>query len=126
MSFPKLCFRVAGCWGLVSILPLFFLYDLISRKNPPAITHPEYYFGFLFVTFAWQVGFLIIAHDPVRHRPLMFPAMIEKFGYGLSCLVLTAMHLSSRSTALFGVIDLLLGLSFFVAWKMTPSRLGLQ
>lgn len=46
MTFPKLCFRVAGCWGLVSILPLFFLYDLISHNNPPAITHPEYYFCF--------------------------------------------------------------------------------
>ena len=33
----------------------------VGRDYPPAITHPEYFYGFLGVAAAWQVAFLVIA-----------------------------------------------------------------
>jgi hypothetical protein len=42
----------AGVWGLVVVSPLYFLFDEIGRQNPPAITHPEFFYGFVAVTLA--------------------------------------------------------------------------
>src|SRR5215510_13436828 len=71
MKFTKVLFFVAGIYGLVALAPQYFL----ERKNgldfPPAITHPEYYYGFLGVAIAWQLAFLILSRDPVRYRPFM-------------------------------------------------------
>jgi hypothetical protein len=36
------------------------MFDLIGRQNPPAITHPGFYYGFITVGLAWQVAFLVI------------------------------------------------------------------
>ncbi len=121
MRFSKLCFSIAGWWGILSLTPLFFAFDAVGSKNPPAITHPEYYYGFLCVALAWQVGFLVIARDPLRFRTMMVPAMIEKFGYALCCFVLVARHLALGTTAMFGGLDLLFGIGFFVAWRRSAA-----
>src|SRR5712691_7809563 len=78
MRFARRVFVTAGIWGLLVVPPLYFLFDTIGRQNPPAITHPEYYYGFTSVTLAWQFAFFVIASDPARFRPLMPPAIAEK------------------------------------------------
>ena len=55
-----------------------------------AITHPEYFYGFIGVGLAWQVAFLIIATDPRRYRPLIIPSIIEKFSFAAAIAVLFA------------------------------------
>jgi len=72
LRFAKIVFRIAGVWGFVVLIPLYFLLDLIGRQYPPAITHPDFYYGFVGITLVWQVAFLVIANDPVRFRPMMF------------------------------------------------------
>ena len=37
---PGLCFWIAGIWGVLVITPLYFMFDLIGRNDPPPITHP--------------------------------------------------------------------------------------
>jgi hypothetical protein len=37
MKFAKLVFRVAAVWGVLMITPLYFLFDAISRNDPPRI-----------------------------------------------------------------------------------------
>ena len=69
MTFARLVFRIAGVWGLLLLAPLYFMFDLIGRQDPPPITHPAFYYGFAGVALAWQIAFFIIAHDPVRFRP---------------------------------------------------------
>lgn len=81
MRFARVVFFIAGIWGFLVVTPLYFMYDVIGREYPPAVTHPDFYFGFLSVTLAWQVAFLLIATDPIRLRPLMIGAAVEKFGY---------------------------------------------
>jgi hypothetical protein len=108
MRFAKWIYRVSGIWSFICILPLFFLYDFISDRNPPRLSHPEFYYGFLCVSFAWGLAFLTISADPQRFRSIMPASIVEKAGYGVFALVLAARGLSPSSQAIFGVIDLTL------------------
>lgn len=121
MRLSKVCFSVAGWWGIISLPPLLFTYNLVGKMNPPPLTHPEYYFGFLTIAFAWQIGFLVISADPERYRSMMVPAILEKFGYALACFVLVGRHASAPSTALFGALDLLFGVGFLISWRSLGS-----
>ena len=96
MKFAKIVFWIAGIWGVLMLTPLYFIFDMIGRNDPPPITHPAFYYGFVSVGLAFQVVFIVIARDPVRLRPMMIPSMLEKFGYGATLLV----ALSAESPAL--------------------------
>ena len=123
MKFAKVVFWVAGIWGLVVITPLYFMFDLIGQKDPPAITHPGFYYGFVGVALAWQVAFIFIARDPVRMQPMMIPSVIEKFLWGIAVTVLVAQGRMHPSDMMFAATDTLLGVLFVVAyWKTREKR----
>src|SRR5262249_47024559 len=81
MRFAKWVFVLAGITGIVMIVPPYFLEQQFGRDNPPEVNHPEFYYGFLGVTLAWQCMFLVIATDPKSYRMAMLPAMLEKAGF---------------------------------------------
>jgi hypothetical protein len=119
MKFAKIVFGIAGVYGLLVITPLYFTYNMIGRLDPPPLTHPQFYFGLLGVTMAWQFVFLVIATDPSRFRPMMILALVEKVSYVLAVVVL---YLQSRMTplqSLTAVPDALLGLLFVFAFFKT-------
>lgn len=121
MKFTKVVFWVAGIWGLLVITPLYFMFDLIGRKDPPAITHPGFYYGFVGVALAWQIVFLVIARDPVRLRPMMIPSVLEKFTYGIAVMALVMQGRMHRSDLVFAATDSILGLLFVIAYLGTRS-----
>jgi hypothetical protein len=121
LKFAKVVFTVAGIWGIVVTLPLYFLYDFIGRQSPPAINHPEFYYGFAGVTLTWQVIFLLIARDPARYRVMIIPSILEKFSYVIANLVLFANQRMSASQALPSTTDLMLALLFIAAFLKTRS-----
>ena len=121
MKFAKVVFWVAGIWGLLVITPLYFMFDLIGRKDPPAITHPGFYYGFVGVALAWQIAFLVIARDPVRLRPMMIPSVVEKFSYGTALVALVMQGRMHRSDLVFAATDSILGLLFVIAYLGTRS-----
>src|SRR4029453_13013730 len=86
--FPRRVFLTAGIYGLIVMLPQYFLEARTGRDYPPPITHPEYFYGFAGVTIAWQLVFLITARDPIRYRPIMLAAMFEKISFGAAAIVL--------------------------------------
>jgi hypothetical protein len=47
MKFAKLVFTIAGVYGILVILPQYFLEAKNGRDFPPPINHPEYYYGFI-------------------------------------------------------------------------------
>lgn len=47
MKFAKIVFYVAFAWGILILAPLYFMFDTIGRQDPPAITRPGFYYGFL-------------------------------------------------------------------------------
>lgn len=124
MRFARVVFLLAGLYGFATLLPLYALEDRIAIDSPPAVTHPEFYYGFIGVALAWQFLFLMIARDPVRLRPAMWAGAVEKLLYGAATVVL---HLQGRlATAglAFGVVDLALGALFVLAFVLTrPAAL---
>jgi drug/metabolite transporter (DMT)-like permease len=122
MKFARVVFWFAGVLGFLEITPLYFFYDTVGRRTPPPLTHPDFYYGFVGVALAWQLAFLIIGSDPARYRQMMIPAVVEKFLYGATLIVL---YLQERigPKQMFGLSDLILGSLFVVAfWKTPPAR----
>ena len=126
MKFAKIVFRVAGLWGLAVRTPLYFLFDLVGRQYPPAITHPDFYYGFVGVGLAWQVAFLVIASDPIRFRLMMFPAMLEKFIFVISLCALYAQRRLQGGQLMVAVPDMALGILFVAAFLKTPARVMIE
>ena len=120
IRFSRFVFRLAAFVGLVEIVPLYFSEGVINRMQPPAITHPEFYYGFVGVALAWQFAFLIIAQDPVRYRPIMLPSILEKLGFGGACVVLFALQRLSPSMLAGGIVDLIFAALFAYAYVKTP------
>src|SRR5579884_36129 len=78
MKFARIVFLVAGIYGLIVIAPLFFMEGVVNSTTPPAITHPEYYYGFAGTALVWQIFFIVLSRDPLRYRPMMLMAVLEK------------------------------------------------
>lgn len=106
---------MAGVYGLIVMLPNYFLEEKMGEDYPPAITHPEYFYGFVGIGVAWQVAFLVIATDPARYRPLLVPILLEKGTFGIAAIVLFSHGRVPLTILAFGIIDLVLGSLFFVA-----------
>ena len=123
MKFAKIVFWSAGVWGVLILPPLYFMFDLIGRQDPPPITHPGFYYGFVSVGLAFQVAFIVIALDPVRLRPMMIPAILEKVGGGLSFVILYMQHRLTPGDLALGCIDLLFGILFVAAFIKTARNL---
>jgi hypothetical protein len=118
LIYARWVYAIAGLWGLLILVPMYFLEDTISRSDPPAITHPEYFYGFVGVAVAWQLAFLVIASDPVRFRPVMLATIVEKFSYGIAVLVLMNQGRIAGGPAFGGVVDLVLGVFFIAVYVM--------
>ena len=124
MKFARVLFLIAGIWGLLVITPLYFLFDKIGQQDPPAITHPGFYYGFVGAGLAWQFVFFVIAKDPARFRPLMLPSVFEKFSYTVAGAILLRQGRMHGSDTIFVVVDFLLGVMFLLAFFRTASGLS--
>lgn len=122
MKFAKTVFLAAGILGLILLLPQYFLEHRNGIDFPPPITHPEYFYGFIGVASAFQLVFIIISRDPVRYRPLMPAAVVEKFSFAGACLALFALGRVHPAVVAFGVLDMVLGILFATAFFLTPNR----
>lgn len=120
MSFAAKVFKGAGIYGLVLLPPMYFLEQRMGVEQPPAITHPEYFYGFLGVAIAWQIAFLIIARDPARYRLMMLPSAVEKFSYFAATFALFLQGRAAIPVLVTGSIDGLLGLLF--VWSFFATK----
>ncbi len=121
MKFAKVVFWIASIWGILVLTPLYFMFDLIGRQDPPPITHPAFYYGFVGVALVWQIAFMFIARDPVRFRLMMIPSALEKFSYCATLFTLFAQHRLPASDLVFGGVDTLLGILFLIAFFRTAA-----
>lgn len=123
-TFPRLAsriYRVAAIYGILAMAPQYLLERQVGIDYPPAITHPEYFYGFAGLALVWQFAFLVIAQDPQRYRPLMPITWLEKLSFGGATIVLAALGRIPTAVLVFGLIDLLLGALFVLAWFKTPN-----
>lgn len=119
--FAKWVFIFAGLYGIVILAPQYFLEKRIGEDQPPPISHPEYFYGFIGVALTWQMVFLIIGSNPVRFRPLMPIAILEKLSFGLPSSVLFAGGRLASLPFTFAMFDLVLALLFARAFIRTSN-----
>ena len=116
VRFAQWVFLVAGVLGLIEIVPLFFLENTIGHTQPPPITHPEFYYGFVVIVFVWQIAFLIISRDPLRYVPLMPALFLEKLLYPIVIFTLYAQGRATQQMFVGPIIDLVWLVLFIVVW----------
>src|SRR5438067_7973160 len=117
MSFPRPTFLLAGIYGIIIVAPEYFLETRYGQDQPPAITHPEFFYGFVGVCLVFQILFLVIASDPVRYRPMMLVGVLEKISFFTPAVIL---HLQGRLNTLvtgFALTDFIWAMLFFIAYR---------
>ena len=125
MRFARWTFLIAGIYGLLALLPMYFMETQFGVDNPPAITHPEFFYGFIGVAVAFQLVFIIISTDPQKYRPLMLAAIVEKCSFVVASAVLLLNGRLAGPILIGAGIDLVLGVLFFLAWVRTRSSIDL-
>ena len=118
-TFARRVFMFAGIYGLVVLLPQYFLEERIGRDYPPPITHPEHFYGFVGLALVWQLAFLLIASDVIRYRPLMPIAVAEKAAFAIPTFLLFASGRVAAATTAVAGIDAVLGIFFLAAYLAT-------
>ena len=121
MKFAKYVFLLAGVFGVLALAPMYFMEAQVGRDFPPAVTHPEFFYGFVGIGLAWQVAFLLMSRDPARYRPLMLAAVLEKFSFSIGVF---ALYAQTRVPALllpFAATDFLLGVLFIASYMKTKG-----
>jgi len=116
LKFAKIVFWTAGAWGVIVLMPLYFLYESMGSLSPPPLTHPEFFYGFTGVGLVWQLAFFVIGSDPARFRPMMIPAILEKFVYVITLVVLFLQNRLTGAQALPAIPDGVLGLLFLASY----------
>jgi hypothetical protein len=121
MRFAKWVFLLAGTSGVLMIVPPFFLEAQTGRDLPPAINHPEYYYGFFGVTLAWQFLFIVIGLDPIRHRLTMLPAFVEKGSFAIAIPILFVFSRVDAIWLAFAAMDTIWLILFVISFIMTTK-----
>ena len=122
MKFARIVYWIAAAYGFVSLLPLYFLLDKVGRDAPSAVTHPEFYYGFLGVTFLWQIVFVLIANEPLRYRSLMPITILEKFVYTMPVCLLYLQGRVNGNILRPSLVDPIFGVLFIVAYLQTAAK----
>ena len=119
MKFARYVFLIAGIYGFFELFPMYFLEERNGRDMPPPITHPEYYYGFIGLAVVWQIVFLVLSRDPVRYRPLMIPAILEKACFAIPAVILLLQQRMPLMIFGFAMVDAFLGVLFLIAYLKT-------
>jgi len=122
MQFARRVFFASGVYGILVLTPLYFLESRLNEQLPPPITHPEYYYGFIGTALIWQFVFLLIANHPIKYRPLMLLAVLEKVVYGFAVPILVATGRTSFVALVGSSIDLVWLVLFAIAYGKTPDK----
>ena len=120
--FARRAFTIAAIYGVLVLIPQYFMEERLGRDFPPPITHPEHFYGFIGAALAFQVLFFIIAKDPVRYRAAMIPAILEKLTFVVACIVLYSQGRLAPMILVPAGLDLILAILFAISYRITPKQ----
>ncbi len=109
-------FRGAAVYGLILLLPLYFLETKVAAPASRLIA-PEFFYGFVGAAGSFQLVYWLIGGDPVRYRTLIPVAVIAKLGFWIPVMILWAMGRTATSTFAITCGDLILAIAFFATWQ---------
>ena len=122
MKFAKVVFIAGGVWGIAALVPFYWLVDISGRRYAAPVDYPQFFWGFFSVALAWQFAFLLIGSNPVRFRPLMLLAIVEKFGFIVTLALLLGRGRIPSADAAAAIPDAVVGLLFVAAFAATSSE----
>jgi len=106
------------------VAPAYFLEELTATMNPPAVEHPEFYYGFVGVVLVWQFVYLLIGSDPVRFRPVMLLAALAKASFVGTLLILFALERIRLPWLGFAAFDGTFVILFLMAYARTGGTVA--
>jgi hypothetical protein len=116
LRFARWLFLIAGVYGLLATISLYFTEIRTGIDYPPPVTHPEFFYGFAGVTAAWQVLFLIISRNPIHYRAIMPVCALEKAAMLVIILILLPQGRFPANWYPAAAIDIALGVLFLIAF----------
>lgn len=119
-------FLAAGIYGILALLPQYFMAGTLGEMFPPPMTHPENFYAFIGIALVFQWVFLIISTDVQRYRVLMLPSAAEKLVFFVTIMVLFLQGQVSAVATVPAVIDLVLGMLFLWAYAGTRLRVSVM
>jgi hypothetical protein len=120
--FARFVFNAACAWGAVTLLPLPFMRHAI--ENGLALTHLEYFYGFIGTAIAFQLVFWRVAAAPREFRSLMPACMLEKIAFAGPAVWLVAGGQADPSLLVFAGMDLVFFAMFLAAYLRLARRDG--
>lgn len=123
MKFAKAVFWIAGLLGILMVAPLYFAFDLVALLDPPPITHPQFYYGFVGVVLVWQFAYITVGTDPARFRPFIILALLAKLSYVLTIAALYLQDRASQAGAATAIPDAIFVVLFLIAFFKTRDPL---
>lgn len=119
MKFARYTFWLIGIYGILLVFPMYFFEGQIGIDYPPAINHPEYYYGFIGAVLTWHLAFFLIGSNPQKYQMLMIPAALGKFVYSLEAGILFFNGRVANLMIIFAIIDAIFGVLFVLAYLQT-------
>ncbi|QKG71989.1 hypothetical protein [Erythrobacter mangrovi] len=107
--FASRVYRWAAIYG-IPVLALSYFQPVPDPWHLP-------YLSFVGTALVFQGVFLVIARDPRRFKPLMPVTLFEKLCFGVPAIAFSLRGQAEAITAVFGAIDLMLMVLFFIAWR---------
>ncbi len=117
-KFATWVFRGAGVYGVLLIGPMYFMEPVLVAQGQP-LSHPEHFYGFVGITLSFQLMFLAMSRDIVRHRSLIPVCIVEKVLFPAAVWPLFLAGRTPGIVAAFATIDVLLALLFAISWVRT-------
>jgi hypothetical protein len=121
VKFAKYTFLIAGIYGILVLVPQYFLLEKNSADFPPPITHLEYYYGFVGTALVFQIIFFVISTNPIKYRSLIVVSVFEKLAFAIPVAILFFQSRVSSSIFMAGMLDLCLGIFFLISFFRTRS-----
>jgi hypothetical protein len=119
MKFARYTFLIAGVYGLLVLVPQYF----VEAGGTVVTGPPEFFYGFIGVAVAFQLVFILISTDPQRYRVMILPSLVEKFSFAIAVAMLVYAGRTSGQIVIGAALDLLLGVLFIVSWfKLAAYR----
>lgn len=104
MRFARWSFALAGIYGLIATLALYFAAPLTAESL--------WLYGFAGAAAATQLAYLLIATDPVQYRLVMPIGIVSKLSFAIPATILYVGGALAASTFVFGLIDFALAALF--------------